>query len=122
MLADGALEGVAAALSLHVDGGLDTGRITVGSGYVNAACDDFTVRILGRGGHAAHPDQTVDPIWIASQVLAALYTIPSRRLDPPAAACCRWASSAGARRRTSSPPPWCWGGPSAVATRTPGPS
>ncbi len=92
MLADGALEGVAAVLSLHVDGSLDTGRIGVESGYVNAASDAFTVRILGRGGHGAHPDLTVDPIWIASQVLAALYALPSRRLDPV----CRKVLSVGA--------------------------
>jgi len=92
MLEDGVLEGVAAVLSLHVDGGLDTGRIGVESGFVNAGSDDFTARILGRGGHGAHPDQTVDPVWIASQVLAALYAIPSRRLDPV----CRNVLSVGA--------------------------
>lgn len=82
MIEEGALEGVSALLSLHVDGTLETGQIGLESGFVSSAVDTFKVRILGEGGHGAHPDQTVDPIWIASQVLSVLYAIPSRRIDP----------------------------------------
>jgi amidohydrolase len=82
MLAEGVLDGVSAVLGLHVWGTLETGRVGIQSGVVNAAVDTFRARIQGTGGHGAHPDQTRDPIWIASQVLAALYAIPSRRIDP----------------------------------------
>jgi amidohydrolase len=82
MIADGALEGVDAVIALHVDGTLETGHISVGNGWVGAAVDRFQARIMGQGGHGAFPHQTIDPIWLTSQVLNALYAIPSRRVSP----------------------------------------
>lgn len=82
MIDDGAMEGVDAVIALHVDGSLETGRISVGSGGVGAAVDTFRAHIMGQGGHGAFPHQTIDPIWLASQVLNALYAIPSRRVAP----------------------------------------
>ncbi|HUW39704.1 MAG TPA: M20 family metallopeptidase [Rectinemataceae bacterium] len=82
MIEDGALEGVAGAISLHVDGSIPAGKIGVESGYVSGAEDSFHALIRGRGGHGAHPDETIDPVWIGSQVLAALYALPSRKVDP----------------------------------------
>ncbi len=82
MIADGALDGVDAVIALHVDGSLDTGHICVGDGWVGAAADLFQARILGQGGHGAYPHNTVDPIWLASHVLSALYAIPSRQIAP----------------------------------------
>ena len=82
MIEAGALDGVTALLALHVNGSLETGRIGVESGFVTSAVDTFHARFLGLGGHGAHPDQAIDPIWITSQVLSALYAIPSRRIDP----------------------------------------
>jgi amidohydrolase len=82
MIADGALEGVDAVIALHVDGSLDTGRVSVGDGWVGAAVDTFRAHIIGQGGHGAFPHQALDPIWLASQVLNALYALPSRRVAP----------------------------------------
>jgi amidohydrolase len=82
MIADGALLGVDRVLALHVNPALDTGTLAVNSGPINAAVDTFRAWITGRGGHGAYPDQTIDPIWLASQVLNALYAIPSRRVSP----------------------------------------
>jgi amidohydrolase len=82
MIADGALEGVDAVIALHVDATLDTGQICVGDGPVGAAADTFQVHILGQGAHGAYPHQAIDPIWLASHVLNALYAIPSRRIAP----------------------------------------
>jgi amidohydrolase len=82
MIADGALEGVDAVIALHVDPAIDTGQICVGEGRVGAAVDTFRVHILGRGAHGAYPHQAIDPIWLASHVLNALYAIPSRRVAP----------------------------------------
>ena len=82
MIADGALEGVDAVIALHVDPAIDTGQICVGEGRVGAAVDTFRAHILGRGGHGAYPHQAIDPIWLASTVLNALYAIPSRRVAP----------------------------------------
>ena len=82
MLADHALEGADAIIALHVTGTLDTGKIEISPGVGSAAVDTFKATISGKGGHGAHPNQTIDPFWITSQVLNALYAVPSRRIDP----------------------------------------
>ncbi|MDH3292305.1 MAG: amidohydrolase, partial [Gemmatimonadota bacterium] len=51
-------------------------------GPVFASVDNFTIEITGRGGHAAAPHQTVDPIVVAAETVTALQTIVSRRRDP----------------------------------------
>jgi amidohydrolase len=82
MIADGALNDVDVVIALHVDGTLETGHICVGDGWVGAAVDTFRAHVTGHGGHGAYPHQTVDPIWLASHVLNALYALPSRRIAP----------------------------------------
>ncbi len=82
MIEDGALDGVDAVIALHVHGTVETGTIMVDEGVVGAAVDTFRVDIIGRGGHGAYPHETLDPIWLTSQVLNALYAIPSRRITP----------------------------------------
>ena len=82
MIEDGALEGVDAVIALHVNGVLETGQIAVEPGQASAAVDDFKAYVRGKGGHAANPESTVDALYLASQVLNALYAVPSRRIDP----------------------------------------
>lgn len=82
MIADGALEGVDVVIALHVDGKQNAGEINIQDGWVGAAVDTFFVDILGVGGHGAYPHRTVDPIWLSSHVLNALYAIPSRQVKP----------------------------------------
>jgi amidohydrolase len=82
MIEDGALDGVDAVIALHVHGTVETGQILVDDGVVGAAVDTFRADIHGRGGHGAYPHQTIDPIWLTSQVLNALYALPSRRISP----------------------------------------
>jgi hippurate hydrolase len=47
-----------------------------------AAADRFSITIHGKGGHAARPHDTVDPVVVASHVIMALQTIASRNVDP----------------------------------------
>ena len=47
-----------------------------------AAFDIFEIEVIGRGGHAAIPQQTVDPIIVASQIVTALQTMVSRQINP----------------------------------------
>jgi amidohydrolase len=82
MIEAGALRGVDHVLALHVAPQLDTGTISCGAGQVSGAVDTFRAHVRGRGGHGARPDETVDAIWMTSQVLNALYAVPSRRIDP----------------------------------------
>lgn len=82
MIEDGALDGVDAVIALHVDGALDTGKITIEAGPVGAAVDTFKGWVVGRGGHGAYPHEGIDPIWLTSHVLTSLYAIPSRQVSP----------------------------------------
>jgi amidohydrolase len=82
MIDDGALNGVDAVIALHVNGVLETGQIAVDAGQASAAVDDFKAYVKGKGGHAAQPHSTTDAIYLATQVLNALYSVPSRRIDP----------------------------------------
>jgi amidohydrolase len=82
MIDDGALQGVDAVIALHVNGRLEAGTIAVEAGQASAAVDDFKAYVRGKGGHAARPHATVDANWLATQVLNALYGVPSRRINP----------------------------------------
>ena len=61
---------------------MPAGIFGVGSGPIMAAADNFDLIINGLGGHAAMPDKCIDPIVIASQVVNALQSIPSRNTHP----------------------------------------
>ncbi len=67
---------------LHNWPGMPAGTFGVGSGPIMAAADMFDLTINGHGGHAALPDQCIDPIVVASQVVSALQTITSRNTHP----------------------------------------
>ena len=82
MIEEGALEGVDAALGLHVWNSMPVGLVGVTPGPAMAAVDDFTIEIRGSGGHAAMPHQTDDPIVRAAAVVTNLQTIVSRRVSP----------------------------------------
>jgi amidohydrolase len=82
MIEAGALRGVDHVIALHVAPNLDTGTIACGAGQVSGAVDTFRAHVRGRGGHGARPHEAVDAIWLAAQVLNALYAVPSRRVDP----------------------------------------
>lgn len=82
MVADGALNGVDAIIALHGWPNLEVGQIGVRPGPMMASADTFDIIVRGRGGHAAYPHVTVDPIAIAAQIVGALQTIASREINP----------------------------------------
>jgi hippurate hydrolase len=70
------------ALSLHDDDTMPAGTIGYHPGYFRAMSDSVTITVFGRGGHAAMPFNTVDPIVLASRIVVALQTIVSRENNP----------------------------------------
>ena len=70
----------------HNDTRLPIGTMQAAVGQVSAASDRFWIHITGRGGHAARPHQTIDPVTIGSHMVLALQQIVSRRVDPLAQA------------------------------------
>jgi amidohydrolase len=82
MVEDGAMDGVAGVLALHVHGGSPVGEISLATGPTSAGVDSFWATISGQGGHGAYPHKGVDPIHLSAHVLLALHGIVSRRLNP----------------------------------------
>ena len=71
-----------AVYGMHNWPGLEVGQFSIRSGAVMAAYDVFDITIHGKGGHAAAPHNTVDPIVTAAAVINALQSISSRQLNP----------------------------------------
>jgi amidohydrolase len=88
MIEDGVLDWVetGSAYALHLWTPFAHGTVHVRSGPIMAAQDEFSARILGRGGHGAQPHLAVDPIVAAAQAVNALQTVVSRNIDPMQAA------------------------------------
>ncbi|HEV2146333.1 MAG TPA: amidohydrolase [Longimicrobiaceae bacterium] len=82
MVDEGVLEGVDAALGLHVWLGLPSGVVGVVPGPFMASAAEFEVVVRGRGGHGAIPHETVDAVLAASQVVVALQSVVSRSVSP----------------------------------------
>ena len=68
--------------ALHNWPDLPLGHAQTRAGPIMAAADRFDITLRGRGGHAAQPHHTPDAILAASQLVAQLHTIVSRRIDP----------------------------------------
>ncbi|MEN6644232.1 MAG: amidohydrolase [Armatimonadia bacterium] len=89
MIAAGALAGeprLDAIVGAHVMADRLAGTVALRSGPNLAAADAFTVRIVGAGAHGANPNRGRDPIPVAAEIVMALQTLVSRRLDPLEAA------------------------------------
>lgn len=84
MLEDGLFEKFPcdAIYALHNWPALPAGMIGINPGAMMAASDRFEIKIEGRGGHGAHPYQTIDPIIVAAQLITAMQTIVSRNVHP----------------------------------------
>ncbi|TPM10151.1 amidohydrolase [Mesorhizobium sp. B2-3-11] len=84
MVKDGMMErfAIAKVFGMHNMPGLPVGQFAIRPGPIMAATAEFTITVKGKGGHAAMPHGTIDPIVIASQLVGALQTIASRSTDP----------------------------------------
>ena len=84
MIEEGVLEDprVDACFALHMAQDEPLGTIVVKAGALLAASDRFSIDIQGKGGHAAHPNMTVDPVVVGAQIISALQAIVSRNVDP----------------------------------------
>ena len=84
MIEEGALKNpdVEAIIGLHLWNNLPLGTVGVRSGALMGAVECFRVQILGRGGHGAMPDQTIDSVVVSAQIVNALQTIVARNVNP----------------------------------------
>lgn len=73
---------VRSAYALHLWTGFPAGSVHLRAGPIMAAQDEFTARILGRGGHGALPHRSVDPVVATAHGVVALQCLVSREIDP----------------------------------------
>lgn len=84
MIKDGVLENPKpqAILALHVNTILEVGQLSFRGGKVMASADEIYITVKGKGGHAASPHLTIDPILISSHLVIALQQLVSRNNNP----------------------------------------
>ena len=84
MIQEGVMENpkVDFVFGLHIVGDVESGVIAFRGGPTMAAPDSFEIRITGRGGHGAYPQHTIDPIYVAAQLIIALQGVSGRMIDP----------------------------------------
>jgi amidohydrolase len=82
VLASGVLDDVREIYGLHVENNRAPGLISISPGPVSAAVGGFRALIRGKGGHASAPQECIDPVCAAGQLIIAAQTIVSRGTDP----------------------------------------
>jgi amidohydrolase len=82
MIEAGALEGVQAIFGMHNKPDLPVGTIGLSAGPLMASVDGFKIKVNGKGGHAAIPQATIDPIVAASAIVGGVQTAISRSISP----------------------------------------
>lgn len=81
MLGEGLLDDADAAFAMHIYPLLPCGMMATRSGPIFASADTFTIDIVGTGGHASMPHETHDPIPAACEIVQALQTFVTRRVN-----------------------------------------
>ncbi len=82
MIEAGAIDGLAAIFSGHIDTHYATGTITVNEGIICAFADPFIIKLHGKSGHAARPHETKDAIVAAASLISSLQSLVAREIDP----------------------------------------
>jgi amidohydrolase len=84
MLRDGLLDSpkVDMALALHLWNEQPLGWLGIAGGPMMAGGELFDIKVIGKGGHGAIPDVTIDPIVASAHIVTALQTIVSRNVSP----------------------------------------
>lgn len=82
MLNDGLIDPLPdAAFALHVSPNMPTGTFASRTGPLLASSDSIRIRIVGAGGHASMPQDAVDPIPVACEIVTALQAFVTRRVS-----------------------------------------
>jgi carboxypeptidase Ss1 len=84
MIEDGAMLNpkVDYVFGLHISSPYPSGTFALRPGPLMAAPDGFKITIKGKGGHGAEPENTIDPIFVSSQVISAIQGIANRMINP----------------------------------------
>jgi hippurate hydrolase len=80
-LEDGTPSPVTGAFALHITSVMPTGMVGTRGGAIMASADQFLIKVHGAGGHASEPFRTIDPVPIACEIVLALQSMITRRID-----------------------------------------
>jgi hippurate hydrolase len=80
-LSDGTESPVDAAAALHISSALPTGWVSTRRGAIMASSDVLHIVVTGRGGHASEPHRALDPVPVACEIVQAIQTMITRRID-----------------------------------------
>ena len=84
MVDDGMMErfNIEEVFGMHNLPGLPVGQFATTNGPIMASVDIFNIEITGRGGHAAFPHQSIDPVMVGAQIVVGAQALVARTLDP----------------------------------------
>lgn len=75
-------ENVDRIITIHIWNPIESGKVALQAGPIMASADTFKLEILGKGGHGAQPQETIDPIPIGSLIVENLQHMVSRENSP----------------------------------------
>ncbi len=78
----GGLEDVDAIVGLHIFGDVDVGNVRFCPGPFMASSNDFSIRIIGKGGHISTPEYCVNPLEMAAVLISRAKIESARKVDP----------------------------------------
>jgi len=82
MISQGILDGLESVYAIHMDPTIGVGRFGLRDGALTAGCSTFLVKVIaGQAGHSARPHETVDTVWLATQILHQFYQLVGRVTD-----------------------------------------
>lgn len=82
MIGEGALKGVSEIYAIHIEPESEVGTLILKPGVMLAAADEMKITIIGKGGHAAEPHKTIDPIYASALFINQTQSLVSRKANP----------------------------------------
>lgn len=80
-LKDGTASPITAAYAIHITSSMPSGLVGTRGGPIMASSDRLEIEITGKGGHASEPFRTLDPVPVAAEIVQALQSLVTRRID-----------------------------------------
>ncbi len=80
-LTSGKQSPITGAFAIHTTSSLPTGMLSSRPGPLMASSDSFDIRVIGKGGHGSEPYRTLDPVPAACEIVQALQTMITRRIN-----------------------------------------
>jgi len=83
MINDGVLENpkVDAVMGQHIWTFMESGQIAITPGPIMSGLDVFKIRIIGKGGHTGAPEESIDPVLAAANVIQSVQMLQTREIS-----------------------------------------